>query len=584
MPIFQKIIKTTDRLPGPIWRPSSDRDDIRALIISPTRELAEQIAAEARKAAPSSGIVVQLAVGGTQKKLNQMLYRRQGCNILVGTPGRLKDLLSDPYSGIKAPNLEILVLDEADRLLDQGFGPEIQELERLLPDKRKVDRQTLMFSATVPREVMHMVQKFMKPSYSYVNTVQDGEPQTHDRVPQKIHELCGLENFMPALLELIRREVQRNGRFKGIVFFNTAAEAVLARHIYAETKASQEFKFRALDIHSRLTQSARTRSADNFRSIQSGIMFASDVIGRGMDFPDVTHVIQMGPPRKRDDYVHRIGRTARGDKDGEAWMFSTAFEWNLATEKMRGFTLTRDDSLECAKVDMSKDARLSPEVAQNLSDFMNAAKQTEEDLKTKAYLSTFGSFNGASDKETFVKMMNRRAHYGWGMEKPPQMPVSLAQKIGFARVAGLNFSRTETPPSYANRDGSAPRVSRFSPGTDRSGHARNNSPYGDRGGYEGRGSSFQPTGDQSGYGRRSDRFPSNGDRGGYERHSDRFPSMGDRGGYQRHSGGLSSSTDRGGPRSRTVSGRPAEEPERWQVRMANRRARQKDRGTSQWIN
>src|SRR5699024_10117466 len=136
--------------------------DIRAIIISPTRELAEQIAAEARKVAGSTGVIVQTAVGGTRKREGLRAIQERGCHILVGTPGRLHDIFSDPYSGVSAPKLSALVLDEADRLLDIGFYPVIQDIQSLLPNRNEVDRQTLMFSATLPQGVLSMVKDTMK--------------------------------------------------------------------------------------------------------------------------------------------------------------------------------------------------------------------------------------------------------------------------------------------------------------------------------------------------------------------------------------------------------------------------------------
>ena len=177
--------------------------EIRALIISPTRELAEQIAVEAKKVAFGTGLSVQTAVGGTQKRAGLAKIQQEGCHLLIGTPGRLKDILSDPWTGVSAPKLNTLILDEADRLLDQGFAPDVEEIQSLLPDPTKVDRQTLMFSATVPREVMQMVRQTLKPDFKHVNTVREDEVPTHHRVPQKLVYTRGLENSLPALLELM---------------------------------------------------------------------------------------------------------------------------------------------------------------------------------------------------------------------------------------------------------------------------------------------------------------------------------------------------------------------------------------------
>src|SRR5579862_6398495 len=155
LPIIQNILSRGIERRWPVGQTGGS--NIQALVISPTRELAEQIAVEARKLCSGTGVKVQTAVGGSGKRyaLNQM--NKYGCNLLIGTPGRLLDILTDPSSGARAPNLHTLVLDEADRLLDQGFQENIQEIQKRLPDRRVVDRQTLLYSATVPTEVMNMV-------------------------------------------------------------------------------------------------------------------------------------------------------------------------------------------------------------------------------------------------------------------------------------------------------------------------------------------------------------------------------------------------------------------------------------------
>ena len=144
--MVQNTLKSLEAEPRVTNRRSVTSKDIRSIIISPTRELAEQIAQEAMKVTRGTGVVVQAAVGGTQKREKLQAIRREGCHLLVGTPGRLKDILSDPMSGVEAPRLSSFVLDEADRLLDDGFAPDIEEITQLLPNRRDVDRQTLLFS------------------------------------------------------------------------------------------------------------------------------------------------------------------------------------------------------------------------------------------------------------------------------------------------------------------------------------------------------------------------------------------------------------------------------------------------------
>ena len=247
LPLIQNIIKKNPELASRQRYSKARASDIRAIIISPTRELAEQIAVEASKICDNTDLVVQVAVGGNNKGMMLRKTQREGCHILVATPGRLNDLLTDPYSRIAAPNLTTLVLDEADRLLDQGFSKDIEDIIDLLPNRREVDRQTLLFSATIPREVMGLVRRTLKPDFHFVQTVHEGEIATHDKVPQKIVQVPGLENIMPTVLELAKREVERASRgstvgdearpFKAIIYFNSTANVILAHEIFQNLKS-----------------------------------------------------------------------------------------------------------------------------------------------------------------------------------------------------------------------------------------------------------------------------------------------------------------------------------------------------------
>jgi len=165
IPTIQNILRNDPELAVRKRYSKARASDIRAIIISPTRELAEQIAVEAEKLCYNTDLRVQVAVGGNSKRMMLSKTQREGCHLLVATPGRLKDLLSDEYSRVRAPNLTTLVLDEADRLLDDGFSREIEDIQQLLPRRQEVDRQTLLFSATMPQEVMHLVRRTLKPDH-----------------------------------------------------------------------------------------------------------------------------------------------------------------------------------------------------------------------------------------------------------------------------------------------------------------------------------------------------------------------------------------------------------------------------------
>ena len=450
IPVLQNIINYDPNLEQRTFRRSPI--DIRAIVISPTRELAEQIAVEARKVTSNTGVVVQTAVGGTAKGMHMRQMREQGCHLLVGTPGRLNDILSDPRSQVRAPNLSALVLDEADRLLDAGFLPEITNIQRQLPSRRDIDRQTLLFSATVPDEVMQIVHETMKPDFKFVRTVQKGEQQTHEKIPQKQVSVRGFANFLPALLELCKRGLASQDSampFKAIVYFGATAEVILAAQTFRNLKAPGSSVFhnhplhpaRIIEIHARLDQASRTKAADNFRRAESAILFSSDVTARGMDFPNVTHVIQMGIPTSSDTYIHRIGRTGRGDKPGEGWLILADFEAQEARYRLKKLPLVGDESLETAQVDMSQDAQLPEHVATNLTQIVDASRAIDPERKSIAYTANLGLYGWLPHKQDLVDSLNDRAKYCWAMEEPPSVPPGLLQKLGFARVQGLAASR-----------------------------------------------------------------------------------------------------------------------------------------------
>lgn len=470
IPVMQNILK--DRSLERRNHGRSTPTDIRAIVISPTRELAEQIAVEARKLVANTGVVVQTAVGGTQKREGLRRIQYQGCHVLIGTPGRLNDILSDPSSGVKAPKLSAFVLDEADRLLDDGFAPAIEEIQTLLPDPMKVDRQTLMFSATVPREVMRMVRRTMKPNFKFVKTVPDDEVPTHMSVPQKAVYINGLENGLPAVLEIAKNYMEKQKQdpnlrpFKAIVYFNSTAQVSVAYESFTELRNDPNDprsghplgRTRLYEIHSRLTQRRRTQCADFFRKSTSAILFSSDVTARGMDFPDVTHVIQVGVPRDRETYIHRLGRTARANKTGEGWILLHEGEESAYREKIGDLPIKEDTSVSTAGVNMSRENQQLPETAaETLSQIGAAMKLIPYKTKSDSYRAQLGTLPSViSSRRHMIKILNDLARFGYGLREPPVISPVLARKMNLDRVPGVNIGH-EDPED----DSDARAVSRF---------------------------------------------------------------------------------------------------------------------------
>ncbi|KAK5133619.1 hypothetical protein LTR08_007567 [Meristemomyces frigidus] len=543
--------------------PRTTADDIRALIISPTRELAEQIAEEAKKLVKGTGVIVQTAVGGTQKRAGLQAIQRQGCHILVGTPGRLKDILSDPYTRVEAPDLSAMVFDEADRLLDQGFWPEIQEIMRLLPTAAEKNRQTMMFSATVPREVVDLVRSTLKPGFQFVKTVRDDEEPTHARVPQRIVTANGFENKLPALVELIGRSVeagkQPGGRpFKAIVYYNSTAEVALASTVLKGLKTpgtqlgedGNSFgrpgslgthpwaACRVFDIHAKLGQGQRTAAAESFRRCESGILVSSDVTARGMDFPNVTHVIQMAVPPSRDQYIHRIGRTARAGKEGESWLIVSPEELDEMHTRLNRLPLQKDTSLVTAGLDLTREGQVPASAGGVLEMLRLAMRGVPNAEKFKAYQALLGVYTWLGNKRALVAAMNNLATFGWGLREPPTIGAGLASKLGISRIPGV---RIGGPPSGSEEGGFGGGRGGFGGGRGGFGGRDGGRGGGREGGFENRGGREGGFGDrggrEGGFGERS-----SGDRGGF--------GGGSRGGYRDQGEGGYRGGDREGGRSR----------------------------------
>ena len=474
LPLIQNILTSDPNLrdPNPRFKQRERTSDIRAIVISPTRELAEQIAVVAERLVKNTSIIVQRAVGGTQKREHMVKMRREGCHLLVGTPGRLKDLLSDSYGGVSAPKLDCMVLDEADHLMDAGFWDEIEEIQQHLPKRGEKDRQTLLFSATVPTEIATLARRVLKPNLHYVKCVQDDEVPTHKQVPQKIVHLTGMENQIPALIELCERENAARlqnldlPQFKAIVYFPSTAETQVTSQMLSEVKARSKntragtdsgvfSRLRVNEIHSRLTQAARTKAANSFRAAKSAVLLSSDVTARGMDFPNVTHIIQLGPPQHREAYIHRIGRTARAGAAGEGWFLIPSVAVPSMLARLHGLPIRPDDSLELANIDLgSSKARdaASDNAKQIISSVEGASQRIERYNLNKLYNANLGVWKWFKKDNWLGRALERLAKIQWGMAEAPSLPAAFVQKMGLLGTEGINVSDSDGSPSFDRGD------------------------------------------------------------------------------------------------------------------------------------
>ena len=277
----------------------------RALVLAPTRELADQVAMSFEKYAKGTKLSWVLLIGGVSMG-DQVAALNKGVDVLIATPGRLLVLFE--RGKMLLTGVELMVVDEADRMLDMGFIPDIERIFKLTPPKR----QTLFFSATMPPEITRLTTQFLKDP----TRIEASRPaMTAETITQYLVRIPTNDPKAKraALRELIGRADVRNG----IVFCNRKSEVDVV------AKSLKQHGFDASPIHGDLDQSLRTKTLAAFRSGELKLLVASDVAARGLDIPDVSHVFNYDVSHHADDYVHRIGRTGRAGKLGQAFMIVT---------------------------------------------------------------------------------------------------------------------------------------------------------------------------------------------------------------------------------------------------------------------
>ncbi len=268
----------------------------RALVLAPTRELALQIAATFDTLGRARGLTTVVLIGG-EPMGPQLATLQKRPDVIVATPGRLFDHLERRTAGLGS--IRIVVLDEADRMLDMGFAPQVERILRVTP----LDRQTLCFSATMPPEVEGLVrQHLVRPVRVHVGTV--AKPVA--KVTQVLYR-AEAPTKTPLLLRLLGQE-----RGRTLVFTRTKHRADrVARAVGAAGH-------RVARLHANRSMSQRREALDGFRSGRYRVLVATDIAARGIDVPEIAHVVNFDLPGTAEDYIHRIGRTARAEASGRA--------------------------------------------------------------------------------------------------------------------------------------------------------------------------------------------------------------------------------------------------------------------------
>ncbi len=290
------LLPIIERQSGIMLRPS-------VLIVAPTRELAQQIDEQFREFSKGMNLYSTLIVGGVNID-RQIRELKRRPHFIIGTPGRLKDLMQRRL--LKMDNMTTLVLDEADRMLDMGFLPDIRQIVDTMPE----ERQTLFFSATITPEIEALTKSFLRDPV----TVSVRTSETSDHVEQDVIEARDKAHKIELLTEMLQDE-----KYEKVLVFGETKFGVqrLSDHLDKSGIPSAA-------IHGNKNQSQRQRALKQFKDQKVKVLVATDVAARGLDIPNVSHVINFDTPQTYEDYVHRIGRTGRGGASGHAHTFIDA--------------------------------------------------------------------------------------------------------------------------------------------------------------------------------------------------------------------------------------------------------------------
>jgi len=456
-----------------------DPHRIGMLVVSPTRELATQIGEQAKQLLRHHpGTWVQVMFGGTNVKsdVTQLSSPRTGLpTILVATPGRLLDHLQTTrlemggnlvsFGTHIMSETNLVVLDETDRLLDMGFRRDIDKILNYLPSSQT--RQTLLFSATMPPELKTIMRQNMKSDYVEVDCVKDGDAATHtnDRVAQTHIVLPNEIDMVSSVVETVRYAVETHvnhepdgsSRFvtppKIVVFFPTARLVQFYAEIFENISQgvrltehsgvdNKEIKLKSWELHSKKSQGYRNRVSNEFREATTGVLFTSDVSARGVDYPNVSHVIQFGMPENREQYIHRLGRTGRAGSKGKGWLVLQ--DWEAAfLKELKGVDIPQNDDLMARflESDISQD---SQSVVREVRRRVRGGDGVLSKSASAAYAAFLGYYKsqmkrmGMRSAENLVGIANDFAMSS-GFPEPPQLQKSTVSKMGLKGVAGLNI-------------------------------------------------------------------------------------------------------------------------------------------------
>jgi ATP-dependent RNA helicase MSS116 len=428
-----------------IQRAATRNAGLSALILAPTRELAIQIHGEAVALLTfHAGLQTAVVVGGTSMGKDQKALSAR-VDILIATPGRLLDHLANTKGAATlVGGIDTLALDEADRMLDMGFRP---DLERILSFVKN-QHQTLLFSATIAPEVIQLAPLLLRETFWFVDAgtgkqtlsstnkskgaallIADDPFATASQVVQHL-TIVEQDAMAGEVVNVVLTERQKKNH-KVMVFFTTAR----LTQLFAELMAALGCP--VLEIHSRKSQKHRQTTSDKFRDATNVVMFSSDVTARGMDYPDVTMVLQVGQPSSGEQYVHRLGRTGRAGMEGRGLLILMPEE-RFFLKQIERLTLVPTKPV----------TRLIDDQV-----ILRAIEGLPTETKAAAYSAWLGFYNSSCSKmkwskEYLVQRANQFAVQCLGLSQPPALQKKTIGKMGLKGVAGLVIDHEGKPQSH----------------------------------------------------------------------------------------------------------------------------------------
>ncbi|KAI4377872.1 hypothetical protein MLD38_015435 [Melastoma candidum] len=413
LPAIETVLKTKDNINQRV-------PPICVLILCPVRELASQIAAEARALLKfHDDVGVQTLVGGTRFKDDQKRLESDLSQIIVATPGRLLDHVENKSSiSSRLMGLKMLIVDEADRMLDLGFRKDIEKIVDCLPRQR----QSLLFSATMPKEVRRVSQLVLKRDHVFIDTVGVGSLQTPVKIKQYFLVAPHESHFL-VLCHYLKRHLSEVPDYKVMVFCTTGMVTSLVNLLL------RDLKMNVRELHSQKPQLYRTRISDEFRGSKRLILVTSDVSTRGVNYPDVTLVIQVGIPSDRAQYIYRLGRTGREGKAGEGILLLAPWEEHFL------------DEVKDLPIEKLPEPSLDPEMKLKVD---ASLEKIDSSVKEGAYHAWLGYYNSireiGRDKTTLVELANRFSE-SIGLKAPPPLFRKTAIKMGLKDIPGIRVRK-----------------------------------------------------------------------------------------------------------------------------------------------